>query len=62
MLEHDNLTLKINLKISIINKMQDSGLKRNTLDKFYTKPQLVDDCINNISKFIIIDKKNDIVI
>ena len=62
MLEQNNLTLKINLKISIINKMQDSGLKRNTLDKFYTKPQLVDDCINNISKFIIIDKKNDIVI
>ena len=42
--------------------MQDLSLKRNTLDKFYTKPQLVDDCINNISKFIIIDKKNDIVI
>ena len=41
--------------------MQDSGLKRNTLINLYYS-QLVDDCINNISKFIIIDKKNDIVI
>tara|TARA_B100000925_G_scaffold228186_1_gene176666 strand:+ start:152 stop:1024 length:873 start_codon:yes stop_codon:yes gene_type:complete len=62
MLESDDYKLKIKLKINITNTMQDSGLKRNTVDKFYTKPCVVKKCIDYIKYFVEIDKKNDLVI
>ena len=36
--------------------MELKGLHRNTIDKFYTKPSIVDLCISNISKYLTIDK------
>ena len=62
MIETDNLTLKIKVKVNISNSMPDSGLKRNTVDKFYTKPCVVKKCIDNIKYFVEIDKKNDLII
>ena len=41
---------------------QIKGLKRNTIDKFYTKDSVVELCLNHITKFIDIDKKNDLII
>jgi hypothetical protein len=41
---------------------QIKGLKRNTIDKFYTKDSIVELCLNNITKFIYIDKNNDLII
>ena len=42
-------------------KKQIKGLKRNTIDKYYTKKEVVIDCILEIDKYIKIDK-NDLVI
>lgn len=39
----------------------DTGLKRNVIDKFYTKPDIVNKCINIITQNIIIDKKDLII-
>ena len=64
-----NLNLKIN--ISIVSKTDDSfipdtqqtkGLKRNTIDKFYTKSSIVKECCLNIQKCINIGKMTDIII
>jgi len=44
-------------KISVQNK----GLKRNAIDKFYTKPSVVNQCIKNVKKYIKIDE-DDIII
>lgn len=41
--------------------VQKKGLKRNIIDKFYTKTTIVDQCIKNIKKFITINE-NDIII
>jgi hypothetical protein len=41
---------------------QIKGLKRNTIDKFYTKDSVVELCLNHITKFIYIDKNNDLII
>ena len=46
--------------IKIIIK-QNTGLKRNTVDKYYTKPEIVIDCKIVIEKSINI-KKNDLII
>lgn len=40
---------------------QDKGLKRDTTDKYYTKPEIVDMCKNAINKYVEI-KKTDIII
>lgn len=40
---------------------QETGLKRNTIDKYYTKESIVLQCIKNIKKYIKICK-NDIII
>lgn len=62
MLESDDYKLKIKLKINITNTMQDSGLKRNTVDKFYTKLCVAKKCVDYIKCLVEIDKKNDLVI
>lgn len=41
--------------------MQDTGLKRNTIDKYYTKSNIVNQCIEITSKNIIISK-DDLII
>jgi predicted RNA methylase len=40
---------------------QQKGLKRNTLDKFYTKSDIVIQCINSVKKYINITN-NDLII
>ena len=54
--------LKINFTININTKMQDNGLKRNTVDKFYTRNSLVKTCIDYVNSIINIDKKDDLII
>jgi predicted RNA methylase len=46
---------------NIIKNEQTKGLKRNTIDKFYTKDTIVTQCINIIKKNIIIEN-NDLII
>jgi len=41
--------------------MQTTGLKRTTIDKYYTKPEIAEWCINNIKKYILI-QPTDLVI
>lgn len=43
-------------------KQQKKGLKRNTVDKYYTKESAVDLCLNLIKEYLHISKKNDLVI
>lgn len=43
------------------NSVQNEGLKRNAIDKFYTKPPIVNKCIKNVQKYIQFDK-DDIII
>ena len=31
---------------------QRKGLKRNTIDKYYTKDFVVEQCLNNVKKYI----------
>jgi predicted RNA methylase len=38
------------------------GLKRNTIDKFYTKVSIVNLCINYIKQYLKINKKDDLII
>lgn len=38
------------------------GLKRNTIDKYYTKNNIVKYCIDLITKYIKINKKTDLII
>ena len=40
---------------------QNKGLKRNTIDKFYTKNTIVELCMENIKKYIDVDD-NDLII
>ena len=40
---------------------QDKGLKRNTIDKYYTKTTIVDICLELFKKYINITN-NDIII
>lgn len=40
---------------------QNKGIKRNTIDKFYTKEDIVNYCIDIISEKISI-KENDLII
>ena len=41
--------------------IQKKGLKRNTIDKYYTKPDIVEQCINLIKQYLVISK-NDLII
>lgn len=50
-----------NINIEIKNTEQKKGLKRNTIDKFYTKNNIVEQCIELIKKYINISK-NDLII
>ena len=44
------------------DNIQTTGLDRNTIDKYYTKPSVVSTCIDLICSHLKINKKNDIVI
>jgi hypothetical protein len=46
---------------NIMTTKQDKGLKRNTVDKYYTKQEITEDCKNQIIQNIDI-KKNDLII
>lgn len=46
----------------ITQTKQSKGLKRNTIDKYYTKYTIVDLCIGIINKYIVISPENDIII
>jgi hypothetical protein len=64
--ETDKLIEKMNkLYNDIINEnkplKQEKGLKRNTIDKYYTKSSVVNDCIESIKKYINISD-NDLII
>jgi predicted RNA methylase len=48
-----------NIKNDIL--VQKKGLKRNTIDKFYTSPFVVNQCINNIKKYIKINNDDMII-
>jgi len=41
--------------------MQDTGLKRNTIDKYYTKSNIVNECIKSIKKYTSISQ-DDLII
>ena len=64
-MEETNNTEDIN-DINIENEntetsIQKKGLKRNTIDKYYTKPDVVEQCINLIKQYLVISK-NDLII
>ena len=42
--------------------MQNTGLKRQTIDKYYTKKEVVVECVNLIKSNICVDRENDLVI
>ena len=42
--------------------MQNTGLKRNTVDKYYTKNDIVLDCVKLVKDRIFVDRENDLVI
>jgi len=44
-----------------MKSQQDKGLKRNTIDKFYTKPVIVGDCIELIKAHLSIAKDNLVI-
>ena len=45
----------------IMSSKQTKGLKRNTIDKYYTKGSVVELCINYIKEKLLINE-NDLVI
>lgn len=45
-----------------MNQKQNKGLRRNTLDKFYTKPDVVEICIAKIKEILPICNVNDLII
>ena len=47
--------------MSIMENKQVKGLKRNTIDKYYTKSSIVDFCLNFVKKFIQINKEDLII-
>ncbi len=42
--------------------IQKKGLNRNTIDKYYTKKEIVKVCLNNIKTNLLIDKNKDLII
>lgn len=60
----DNIILNNNIKTNMNNEidvLQKKGLKRNTIDKYYTKNIIVEQCIETIKKYIKINK-DDLII
>jgi predicted RNA methylase len=45
-----------------MTQIQTKGLRRNTIDKFYTKPKIADYCINVIQQTLNISKTHDLII
>lgn len=45
-----------------MNQKQKKGLRRNTVDKFYTKPDVVEICIAKIKEILPICNVNDLII
>ena len=45
-----------------MNQKQNKGLRRNTVDKFYTKPEVVEICIAKIKEMLPICNVNDLII
>lgn len=45
-----------------MNQKQNKGLRRNTVDKFYTKPDIVEICIAKIKEILPICNVNDLMI
>ena len=45
-----------------MNQKQNKGLRRNTVDKFYTKPEVVEICIAKIKEMLPICNINDLII
>jgi hypothetical protein len=65
------MDLHVTINISIVTKAecnslgdghQTKGLKRDTVDKFYTKSSIVKECCLNIQKFLNVGKSTDIII
>jgi predicted RNA methylase len=52
---------KTRRKTITYNKTKKSGLKRNTIDKFYTKPYIAQKCVDIFSKYITLSS-NDVII
>ena len=50
-----------NENIHMMEHTQTKGLKRNTIDKFYTKPEIVDDCLKWVKKSFRI-KSSELII
>jgi hypothetical protein len=44
-----------------MNENKKIGLKRDTIDKYYTKPNIVEMCLNKMKEYIVI-KEDDIII
>ena len=52
----------MNLDLNVpANTIQKKGLQRNTIDKYYTKPSVAEQCIAQIQQTLQIDK-NDVII
>jgi len=45
-----------------MNQKQNKGLRRNTVDKFYTKPEVVEECMAKIKEILPICNVNDLII
>lgn len=45
-----------------MEKKQTKGLKRNTIDKYYTKDNIVKLCLENVKKYVDISTTDDIII
>lgn len=50
-----------NSKLFFINNDQKTGLKRNTIDKFYTKKLVAESCLNSFNQ-VILPNDNDLII
>ena len=53
--------MNLKIKEQIISMTQTKGLKRNSIDKYYTKNNVVDLCLELVKKYIEINT-NDLII
>lgn len=60
----ESITHKIKAIVEdVVNdKIQTTGLKRNTIDKYYTSRNVVDMCVDSMKTHLDIDKKKDLCI
>jgi len=56
--DHDDLN-DIKNELRIIK--QDTGLNRNTIDKYYTKPIIAAECVELVKVYVVIDKTDLII-